>query len=251
MNSLIKYLGFVKRLFTGLTLQISSDWLPLLLKMKNTLNSDRWSHVLIPSGCFWGLGAWSWSAGQVGLTAFFALLGLVNAVFMLFFFRDPDRQSDAAAGLALAGADGTIRAIDHIDDETYVGEAALRISIYLSPMDVHINRAPIQGNIQELKYTPGKHLLTRDNAASEYNEHSSILIEGEQLSCRVHQIVGPLVRRVVYGREEGQGMERGEGMCLKKFGSELDMYFPASKVEALIQEGQQVTAGVTPVARCK
>ena len=218
--------------------------------MKNTLTLDRWTHVLLPSTILAGL---AWFACARDYTLFSVIctaLAFINAVFMVFFFRDPVRSSMEGPECALAGADGTIRSVERIEDTSYVGEPAIRISIYLSPMDVHINRSPIPGKVTELGYTPGKHLLTRSNAASEYNEHSSILIEGEQLKCRVHQIVGPLVRRVVYWLEEGQGLCRGERIGLMKFGSRLDMYFPASQIEVLVKEGEQVQAGVSPVARC-
>jgi len=127
----------------------------------------------------------------------------------------------------------------------------VRISIFLSPFDVHVNRTPLAGTVTALAYTPGKHQLTYLNAASEWNEHSAILIEGRGTRCLVKQIVGPIVRRVVYWLELQQRLAPGERIGMMKFGSRLDMYFPAAEVDALVQPGDRVRAGVTAVARLR
>ncbi|NCC51722.1 MAG: phosphatidylserine decarboxylase family protein, partial [Spartobacteria bacterium] len=115
----------------------------------------------------------------------------------------------------------------------------------------HVNRTPIAGFVKHLSYTPGKHLLTYLNAASEYNEHSSVLIEGERINCLVHQIVGPIVRRVVYWLEPEQEVAKGELFGMMKFGSRLDIYLPADRVDVCIKPGDPVQAGLTIVARIK
>ena len=90
-----------------------------------------------------------------------------------------------------------------------------------------------------------------DPRSSEYNEHSSILIEGERTRCLARQIVGPVVRRVVYWLEPGQRVEKGARLGMMKFGSRMDVYFPAAEVEATVRRGDRTVAGVTVIARLK
>ncbi|MCF7837523.1 MAG: phosphatidylserine decarboxylase [Candidatus Marinimicrobia bacterium] len=176
-------------------------------------------------------------------------LGLGGALFMLYFHRDPDRRPPADPDLILAGADGLIRRIETLPACDGIEGPALRLSIYLSPLDVHINRSPIAGEVRNVTYTPGLHLLTWCNRASEMNEHSAILIRGPQGPCLVHQIVGPVVRRVVAWLTPGQPLAAGERFGMMRFGSRLDTYLPANAVEVLVQTGDPVRAGETPVAR--
>ena len=178
-------------------------------------------------------------------------LAFVNFLFMLYFFRDPERVAPAGDDIVVSGADGTVRSVEVLEDEKYLGCAAVRISVYLSPFNVHVNRLPLAGKVEKLAYIPGKHLLTASNASSEYNEHSSILIDGEKIPCLIHQIVGPLVRRVVYWLSEGQELDKGDRLGIMKFGSRLDIYLPADKVEVIVTPGDSVEAGLTPIAKIK
>ena len=127
----------------------------------------------------------------------------------------------------------------------------VRVSIFLSPFDVHVNRSPMAGQVKYLDYTPGRHILTVQNAASEYNEHSNILIEGRATRCLVKQIVGPIVRRVVYWLSLGQSVGKGDVIGMMKFGSRLDMYFLGSDVQVVVKKGDRVRAGETVVAVLK
>ena len=107
------------------------------------------------------------------------------------------------------------------------------------------------GQVTALQYTPGRHLLTIDNAASEVNEHSSILIKGKETQCLVRQIVGPIVRRVVYWLSLDQEIGAGERIGMMKFGSRLDIYFPASDVDVRVKKGERVQAGLSVIACLK
>ncbi|MBU0677112.1 MAG: phosphatidylserine decarboxylase family protein [Verrucomicrobia bacterium] len=171
--------------------------------------------------------------------------------FMLFFFRDPERSVPDDESLVVAGADGLVRAVTEMYEGKFLNVDTVRISIFLSPFNVHVNRSPIGGKVESLQYTPGKHLLTISNASSEHNEHSSILIRGQGTRCLVKQIVGPIVRRVVYWLELGQDIAKGDRIGMMKFGSRLDMYFPRDEVEVCVQKGDRVTAGETILARIK
>ena len=209
---------------------------------------DGYSHVfgsLILCGLI-GLGLHL--AGLKTLAIAFFILGVVLAAFMLYFFRDPERVGPSDDSLIVAGADGLVRAIEEIREPLHLNTDTLRVSVFLSPFNVHVNRSPMGGVVSALQYTPGKHLLTLSNASSEYNEHSSILIDGTRTQCLVRQIVGPIVRRVVYWLQMNQPIQRGDRIGMMKFGSRLDMYFPKADVDVIVQKGSVVRGGETVVA---
>lgn len=178
-------------------------------------------------------------------------LALVGCLFMLYFFRDPDRTPTCGPDEFVSAADGVVRSVEFIEEKRFLKCPAVRISVFLNPFNVHVNRHAMGGLIQEAGYTPGRHLFTMDARSSEVNEHSSILIEGEKTRCLERQIVGPVVRRVVYWQEAGQRVEKGQRLGMMKFGSRMDLYFPAADVEATVKRGDKVMAGLTVVARLK
>jgi phosphatidylserine decarboxylase len=196
--------------------------------------------ALLAVSCY----ALGWQGAAIGLM----VAGVVLSALMAYFFRDPERVVPADPGALVAGADGLVRAVEIVREDQHLKAETVRVSIFLSPFDVHVNRSPMAGQIEFLDYTPGKHILTIQNAASEYNEHSSILIEGKASRCLVKQIVGPIVRRVVYWLTLGQSIGRGERIGMMKFGSRLDMYFPKSDVQVVVKKGDRVRAGETVVA---
>ncbi|MFH0880874.1 MAG: phosphatidylserine decarboxylase [Lentisphaerota bacterium] len=175
-------------------------------------------------------------------------VGTIYVLFMLYFFRDPDRVSTARSNEFVAGADGLIRAVEIVNEKQWLKTETVRISVFLNPFDVHVNRSPMGGKVTGLQYTPGLHVLTMNNRASDVNEHSSILIEGEKTRCLVKQIVGPIVRRVVYWLQLNQSIASGERIGMMKFGSRLDMYFPKDDVKVVVKKGDRVKAGITVVA---
>lgn len=219
--------------------------------MKISIVKDGWpwifGSILLPGG----LAVWATqhqaSAWAVVLWTVAATLG----IFMVYFFRDPEREIVADVHEIVAGADGTVRAIEPVNEPRFLQGDAVRVSVFLSPFNVHVNRAPLAGTVVGLDYTPGRHILTMKNEASEYNEHSSIYIEGEKTRCLVKQIVGPLVRRVVYWLEQGQSIGKGERIGMMKFGSRMDMYFPVTDVEICVEKGDAVIAGQTVLARVR
>ncbi|NLB65248.1 MAG: phosphatidylserine decarboxylase family protein [Lentisphaerae bacterium] len=200
-------------------------------------------------GVVLGLVAQRWVGN--GLALAFYLLGLAGCLFMLYFFRDPERVPECADDEFVSAADGVVRSVELIEETCFLKCPTVRISVFLSPFNVHVNRHSMSGVIREAGYTPGRHLLTLDPRSSEVNEHSSILVEGERTSCLLRQIVGPIVRRVVYWQEAGARVEKGERLGMMKFGSRMDVYFPAADVEATVKRGDQVLAGLTVVARLK
>jgi len=183
--------------------------------------------------------------------------GLGSAVilcaYFLFFFRDPERTTPGEADAVVAGADGTVAAIKELYEGTYLKTSCVRISIFLSLFDVHVNRSPISGKSTFLGYFPGKRLFTFQEKSSDVNQHNKILIEGERTKCLVTQIVGPVTRRVVYWPPHDKPTEvaMGERIGMMKFGSRLDIYLPADGVDVVVKQGDKVRAGETIVARVK
>lgn len=206
-----------------------------------------WSHISVGI-LLAGLGIFALYHGYGPGGYLLVLLGIVLVAFMLYFFRDPERSAPADPGVIVSGADGWVRSVERIPESQYLRQDTVRISTYLTPWDVHVNRVPMAGRVVGLAYTPGKHILTRNPKSSEVNEHSTILIAGENFTCMVRQIVGPLVRRVAYWLDHDQEVGMGDRLGIMKFGSRLDIYLPASKVTPAVKVGDRVFAGVTVIA---
>ena len=191
-------------------------------------------------GVAWRKGLW------VGGVVAVVLIG-----YMLFFFRDPARHAPEDPAALVAGADGTVMAVVDLNEPLCLQTNAVRISIFLSLFDVHVNRAPLAGQIRFLQYYPGTRYFTFQEKSSEFNQHSSIFIRGPQTDCLVNQIVGPVARRVVYWLTLDQQVQKGDPIGMMKFGSRLDMYFPRADVDVVVQRGDKVRAGETVVARLR
>ncbi|MEO7660059.1 MAG: phosphatidylserine decarboxylase [Pyrinomonadaceae bacterium] len=167
----------------------------------------------------------------------FALL----AIFMLYFFRDPHREVPQAEGLIVSAADGRVTRIESRENQKF-------ISVFLSPLDVHINRSPITGSITKISYIKGKKMPATSENASLVNERNSLLIEGEDLTVTCTQIAGILARRIVCWPKVGDKLERGQRFGLIKFGSRTDILMPAN-FEILVKVGDRVLGGETVIAR--
>jgi len=178
---------------------------------------------------------------------------LVCAGYFLFFFRDPERVAPTDPAAIVAGADGQVTSVIFLQEDKYLKTDCVRISIFLSLFDVHVNRAPLAGQSVFLGYFPGRHFFTFQEKSSEVNQHNKILIEGARTRCLITQIVGPVCRRVVYwpDHDKAANVATGERIGMMKFGSRLDMYLPAGDVEIQCKPGDQVRAGETIVARMK
>lgn len=236
---------------TGVRTRVPTMFMLDFPTMKISIVKDGWPWIF---GSILFPGVLALCATRSDASAWGGVLWAVATIlggFMVYFFRDPEREIASAVNEIVAGADGTVRAIEHVKEPRFLQGDAVRVSVFLSPFNVHVNRAPLAGTVAGLDYTPGRHILTMKNEASEYNEHSSIYIEGEKTRCLVKQIVGPLVRRVVYWLEPGQPIGKGERIGMMKFGSRMDMYFPVTDVEICVAKGDDVVAGQTILARVR
>jgi phosphatidylserine decarboxylase len=201
------------------------------------------------------------AVAAVGICAGFLLNALVlgSAVilsltaFLLFFFRDPDRITPPDPNAIISGADGRVMSIVRLWEKAHLHAECIRISIFLSIFDVHVNRSPLTGHSMFLGYFPGRKYLAFREKSSEMNQHNMILIEGLQTRCLIAQIVGPVARRVVYWLNPGSSVpvKAGDRIGMMKFGSRLDIYLPAADVDVLARPGDRVRAGETVIARIK
>ena len=207
-----------------------------------------WSHILV-GVVVGGLGWFSLDRGYPAAGIPLLAAGAFLVAFMVYFFRDPERASSADPSAILSGADGWVRSVERIPEARYLKRDTIRISVYLTPWDVHVNRVPMAGKVTELNYTPGRHILTRNPKSSEVNEHSTIIIANDKITYMVRQIVGPLVRRVQYWLELNQDVGRGDRLGIMKFGSRLDIYLPADDITPEVKAGDRVFAGLTVIAR--
>ncbi|MGH9931061.1 MAG: phosphatidylserine decarboxylase [Pyrinomonadaceae bacterium] len=176
------------------------------------------------------------------------LLFVVPAAFMAFFFRDPRRQPPTDSKVVVAPADGRVTRVKPV--ENLGDRSATVVSIFLSPLDVHINRAPIAGKITDISYTRGKFLMATNENASLVNEQNALTIQGEQVTVVCKQIAGILARRIVCWKRVGERVALGERFGLIKFSSRTDVLLPAA-VEVLVAEGARVKGGTTIIGRIR
>ena len=175
-----------------------------------------------------------------------AIFFLAIALFMAFFFRDPHRVTPEALDVVVAPADGRVTRVKKLapDDEN----SPTLVSIFLSPLDVHINRAPIAGAIVEMVYTPGKFLMATNEMASLVNEQNALTIKGEKVTVVCKQIAGILARRVVCWKKKGDNLQLGERFGMIKFSSRTDIVLPPN-VAVTVSEGSKVRGGSTVIGR--
>jgi phosphatidylserine decarboxylase len=158
------------------------------------------------------------------------------------FFRDPERAVPALTNGVLAPADGTVTSLEDTVDP-FVG-AAVRVSIFLSPLDVHVNRAPIAGLVVDTAYTRGRFVAAYNPDAAEVNERCTIRLQGESARVTVVQIAGVVARRIVCRVAAGQKVEAGERIGLIRFGSRTDCFMPRGTT-VHVSVGDRVVGGVT------
>ena len=177
------------------------------------------------------LGFW-WVAGIL----------LLLTLFMAFFFRDPKRVPPSDPDVVVSPADGRVTRVERAGSDSTV------VSIFLSPLDVHINRSPIPGKIVDVLYSPGKFLMATNEKASLVNEQNALTIQGEKITVVCKQIAGILARRIVCWKAEGDSLGLGERFGMIKFSSRTDVLLPAS-VRVTVKEGDRVRGGTTVIGR--
>jgi phosphatidylserine decarboxylase len=188
------------------------------------------------------LGLLSLAFGLWYIAVFLLFIGF----FMAFFFRDPKRIPPTDLDVVLAPADGKVTRVSLLIPEEK--DSPTLVSIFLSPMDVHINRSPIQGTITDVNYSSGKFLMATNEKASLVNEQNALTIEGERVTVVCKQIAGILARRIVCWKRKGDNLELGERFGMIKFSSRTDLILPAN-VRVTVSEGARVRGGMTVIGK--
>ena len=176
-----------------------------------------------------------------------ALLLLVVALWVAYFFRDPERTGERGEALVVAPADGKVVMISEVDEPTFLHGRAVRVSIFMNVFSVHVNRYPVSGTVRHVHYAPGKFLNAVSEASSVSNEMRSVGIESGANRVLVRQIAGLVARRIVTYSREGDRAVQGERFGIIRFGSRVDVFIPSGS-RLRVQLGQQATAGSTVLA---
>ena len=171
----------------------------------------------------------------------------VLLLFVVYFFRDPERRPPADPSLVVSPADGKILDVRAVEDEAFMGGPSTRITIFLSIFNVHVQRAPVSGSVGAYQYHPGDYLAAWHEKASTHNERATLGIRGSAGPVVVRQIAGLVARRIVTYPREGDTVERGDRIGLIRFGSRVDLFVPARwRIEA--KPGDRVRGGETVLA---
>jgi phosphatidylserine decarboxylase len=176
-----------------------------------------------------------------------AFLLTLIALWVAYFFRDPERTGERGAQLVIAPADGKIVQVAEVDEPAFLQTPAVRISIFMNVFNVHVNRYPVSGKVAYVHYNPGKFLNAAADKASLENEQSTVGIETESHKVLVRQIAGLIARRIVTYSKVGDLAVQGERFGLIRFGSRVDVFMPVGST-VRVKVGDITTAGVTVLA---
>ena len=160
------------------------------------------------------------------------------------FFRDPERTSPASENVVVTPADGKVLIIKEVLPNRFIEEPSWQVSVFMSPLNVHVNRIPINGKVSYVKYVEGEYLVAYHDKADERNERSEIGIESKHGKVFFTQVAGYVARRIIYDLKVGEDVKMGERFGMIKFGSRVDVIVP-KKWNLKVKEGDIVTAGET------
>ena len=185
------------------------------------------------------------------LHVFSYAVGTFLVIVILQFFRNPKRKMVQNADQIIAPADGKVVVIEEVEEPEFFKDKRIQVSIFMSPLNVHVNRYPLSGEVTYVKYHPGRYLVAWHPKSSTDNERTSIVIrKDDRLSIMMKQIAGAMARRIVYYCREGDKAVQGAEMGFIKFGSRVDLLLPlGTKIEVALN--QNVTGGETVIASIK
>jgi phosphatidylserine decarboxylase len=215
------------------------------LSAREAVQYNPLSSPMVRDGYYYGFVMLASAALVAWLTnPLWAIVPVVLAAFFLWFFRDPERAIPTDPGAIVSPADGKVTEVANV---AINGEKRKRISIFLNVFDVHVNRSPVAGVIRAAHYQAGKFLNAMNPACADCNEQNTITIEGEGHTFVVKQIAGLLARRIVFTKEIGDRVQRGERIGLIKFGSRTDVVLEPS-AEVTVKVGDRVKGGLSILA---
>jgi phosphatidylserine decarboxylase len=183
----------------------------------------------------------------VPLKVVFILLGVISFSFTLNFFRDPDRITPDIPGAIISPADGKVVSVGEVEETEFIEGKALQVCIFMSPLNVHVNRYPVSGTVKYLRHIQGKYLVAFEDKSSDVNERTLIGIDTGDDRILFKQIAGFVARRIVCPIREGDTAKAGERFGMIKFGSRVDVLMPTDamlrvKVNDLVVAGETVIA---------
>lgn len=174
-------------------------------------------------------------------------LSLIFFILIVQFFRNPFRNTIINENHVIAPADGKVVVIEEVEENEYFKDKRRQVSIFMSPVNVHVNRNPIAGVVKYAKYHPGKYLVAWHPKSSTENERTTVVIANSKAEVLFRQVAGALAKRIVYYVKEGELVQQGAEMGFIKFGSRIDLYLPLSaKIDVQLQ--QKTRGGETVVA---
>jgi phosphatidylserine decarboxylase len=176
--------------------------------------------------------------GKIGMV----IISFIFLLYMCFFFRDPERITLQGRGLIYSPADGKIISIRETDEDELLHRRAIEVSIFMSPLDVHINRSPCDGVVKSVEYFPGRFFSAFKQKASLLNEHITMVLETEHGEIAVRQVAGFLARRAVCRVRPGDRLRQGQRYGIIKFGSRLDIFMPLN-TQIKVRLNERVRAG--------
>jgi phosphatidylserine decarboxylase len=202
---------------------------------------------MVRDGYFYGFGLLSVAAVLVWLTGGWGwgVVPVLLAAFFLWFFRDPERVVPDGAGLIVSPADGLVTSVERVVTPSGV---RVKLSVFLSVFDVHVNRSPLAGVIREIRYKKGLVLNAMNPASADKNEQNTVTVASDDCEVTFKQIAGLLARRIVFNKCVGDQVQRGERVGLIKFGSRVDVLLPGD-AEVAVKKGDRVKGGASVLAR--
>ena len=203
------------------------------------ISRDGWSYLAILAAlsaiAFW---VWPW----------LIILPGILFLFVLFFFRNPERQIPKDELTLVSPADGVVMDVERVYEDQFLNGESIRVRIFLSIFNVHVNRSPMAGEVVFRAYRPGKMLPAFKSHASELNEKNYVGIRNSHLQILVTQVTGFIARRIVCWTEKGDVLTKGERFGLIKFGSCTEIFLPAN-VEIMVSSGDKVRGGLSVIGR--
>ena len=179
----------------------------------------------------------------------FLAVSIILFLLVMQFFRHPERTIEVKDNrLVYAPADGRIVAIEETKESEYLKDRRLQVSIFMSPLNVHVNRNPVSGEVKYVKHHPGKYLVASHPKSSTENERTTVVIDGDRAAILLRQIAGAMARRIVTYLEPGRQVEQGGELGFIKFGSRVDVFLPLD-AEVLVKIEDRVKGNKTVLAR--
>ncbi len=190
----------------------------------------------------------SWLAGEGAITSTVLALSLIFFILIVQFFRDPNRTIPQGENLIIAPADGKVVVIEEVEEPEYFKDKRKQVSIFMSPINVHVNRVPVSGEVVYSQYHPGKYLVAWHPKSSTENERTTVVLKQGNKEILFRQIAGALAKRIVNYAKPGMQYQMGQEYGFIKFGSRIDLYLPLD-AEVMVNLEQKTTGGETIIAK--